>query len=150
MKHTALLVEKKVGECLSREERVALVDWQREELPMNMQAELLTLRRDTVQIIDAENNRFKEKNGRNRSREKNRRSRNQKAEKRKSRKNSPLLMNQKTHLRNEVELSPQRFLAESSTKGVSAQDLRSKFQPIYHIRHGFRTKICSELFLHES
>lgn len=42
-------------------------------------------------------------------------------------------MNQKTHLRNEVELSPQRFLAESSTKGVSAQDLRSKFQPIYHM-----------------
>ena len=41
-------------------------------------------------------------------------------------------MNQKTHLRNEVELSPQRFLAESSTTGVSAQDLRSKFQPIYH------------------
>src|SRR6266567_3185990 len=78
----------------------------------------------------------KKKNRRNRSREKNRRSRSQKAEKRKSRKNSPLLMNQKTHLRNEVELSPQRFLAETSTKGVSAQDLRSKFQPIYHQPRG--------------
>src|SRR2546428_12667808 len=73
----------------------------------------------------------KKKNRRNRSREKNRRSRSQKAEKRKSRKNSPLLMNQKTPLRNEVELSPKRFLAESSTKGGSAQDLRPKFQPIY-------------------
>jgi len=40
-------------------------------------------------------------------------------------------MNQKTHLRNEVELSPKRFLAESSTKGGSTQDLRPKFQPIY-------------------
>lgn len=42
-------------------------------------------------------------------------------------------MNWRTHLRNEVELSPQRFLPESSTKGVSAQDLRSKFQVIYHV-----------------
>src|SRR5712691_725916 len=84
----------------------------------------------------------KKKNRRNRSREKNRRSRSQKAEKRKSRKNSPLLMNQKTHLRNEVELSPKRFLAESSTKGGSAQDLRPKFQPIYHfyIREGNRKR----------
>ena len=41
-------------------------------------------------------------------------------------------MNRRTLLRNEVELSPKRFLAEGSTKGVSAQDLRSKFQPIYH------------------
>ncbi len=40
-------------------------------------------------------------------------------------------MNQKPPLRNEVELSPKRFLAESSTKGLSAQDLRPKFQPIY-------------------
>src|SRR3984893_5384624 len=76
----------------------------------------------------------KKKNRRNRSQEKNRRSRSQKAENRKSRKNSPLLMNQKTPLRNEVELSPKRFLAESSTKGGSTQDLRPKFQPIYHHR----------------
>jgi hypothetical protein len=42
-------------------------------------------------------------------------------------------MNQNTLLRNEVEVSPKRFLAETSTKGVSAQDLRSKFQPIYQL-----------------
>jgi hypothetical protein len=42
-------------------------------------------------------------------------------------------MNQKTPLRNEVELSPKRFLAESLTKGGSGQDLRPKFQPIYHV-----------------
>src|SRR6266568_189320 len=75
----------------------------------------------------------KKKNRRNMSRDKNRRSRSQKAEKRKSRKNSPLLMNPRTPLRNEVELSPKRFLAESSTKGGSAQDLRPKFQPIYQL-----------------
>jgi len=33
---------------LSREERVALVDWQREELPVNMQAELLSLNRSSL------------------------------------------------------------------------------------------------------
>jgi hypothetical protein len=32
-----------VGECLSREERVALVDWQREEMAISTQAELLSL-----------------------------------------------------------------------------------------------------------
>src|SRR5256885_13145757 len=76
----------------------------------------------------------KKKNRRNRSREKNRRSRSQKVEKRKSRKNSPLLMNQKTHLRNEVEHSAKHCLAECSTKGGSAQDLRPNIHPIYH-RH---------------
>src|SRR6266567_6037593 len=75
----------------------------------------------------------KKKNRRNRNQKKGRRSRSQKAEKPKSRKNSPLLTNQRTPLRNEVELSPKRFLAESSTKGGSAQDLRPKFQPIYQL-----------------
>ena len=74
----------------------------------------------------------KKKHRRNRSQKKNKRNQSQKAEKRKSRNNSLLLMNWRTLLRNEVELSPKRFLAEGSTKGVSAQDLRSKFQPIYH------------------
>jgi putative transposase len=37
-----------VGECLSREERVDLVDWQREELPVNTQAELLSLNRSSL------------------------------------------------------------------------------------------------------
>src|SRR5258708_28525093 len=76
----------------------------------------------------------KKKRRRNRNQEKNKRNQSQKAEKRKSRNDSLLLMNQKTPLRNEVELSPKRFLAESSTKGVSAQDLRSNFQPIYHLK----------------
>ncbi|HEY4036982.1 MAG TPA: hypothetical protein VGL94_23745, partial [Ktedonobacteraceae bacterium] len=48
-------------------------------------------------------------------------------------KNSPLPTNQRTPLRNEVELSPKHFLAETSTKGASAQDLRPKFQPIYQM-----------------
>ena len=73
----------------------------------------------------------KKKHRRNRSQQKNKRNQSQKAEKRKSRNNSLLLMNWRTLLRNEVELSSKRFLAEGSTKGVSAQDLRSKFQPIY-------------------
>src|SRR5437879_1291755 len=89
----------------------------------------------------------KKKNRRNRSREKNRRSPSQKAEKRKSRKNSPLLMNQKPHLRNEVEHSPKRFLAECSTKGGSAQDLRPKFQPIYHLPGFFHRYVVHWLFL---
>src|SRR5205807_2070838 len=75
----------------------------------------------------------KKKNRRNGNQKKNKRSQSQKAGKPKSRKNSPLLMNQKTHLRNEVELSAKRFLAESSTKEGSAQHLRPKFQPIYHL-----------------
>lgn len=37
-----------MGECLSREERVDLVDWQREELPVNTQAELLSLNRSSL------------------------------------------------------------------------------------------------------
>lgn len=40
--------QKKVGECLSREERIDLVDWQREELPVNTQAELLSLNRSSL------------------------------------------------------------------------------------------------------
>jgi putative transposase len=41
-------LKKKVGECLSREERVTLVDWQREELPLSTQAELLSLNRSSL------------------------------------------------------------------------------------------------------
>src|SRR6266487_5866633 len=48
----------------------------------------------------------KKMNRRNRSQEKNKRSRSQKAGKQKSRKNSPLPRNQRTHLRNESEFSP--------------------------------------------
>src|SRR6266567_8777942 len=75
----------------------------------------------------------KKKNRRNRNQKKGRRSRNQKAEKPKSRKSSPLLTNQRTPLRNEVEHSPKHFLAECSDKGVSAQDLRPNIQPIYQV-----------------
>src|SRR5258707_12542092 len=64
-------------------------------------------------------NASKKKNTRNRSREKNRRSRNQKTGKRKSRKNSPLLMNQRTPLRNEVDVSAQTIWAECSDKRLS-------------------------------
>src|SRR6266852_2571804 len=74
----------------------------------------------------------KKMNRRNRSQEKNKRSRSQKAGKQKSRKNSPLLTNQRTHLRNESEFSPKRFLDENSDKGVSAQYLRPNIHPIYH------------------
>jgi len=48
----------------------------------------------------------KKMNRRNRIQEKSKRSRSQKAGKQKSRKNSPLPMNQRTHLRNESEFSP--------------------------------------------
>lgn len=54
-----------------------------------------------------------------------------KKKKPKSRKNSPLLMNLRTLLRNEDEPSLKRFFAESSDKGVSAQDLHPNLQPIY-------------------
>lgn len=37
-----------MGECLSREERVILVDWQREELDVKTQAELLSLNRSSL------------------------------------------------------------------------------------------------------
>ena len=70
-------------------------------------------------------------NRRNRCQEKNKRSRSQKAGKQKSRKNSPLPTNQRTHLRNESEYSPKRFLAEYSDKGVSGQYLRPNIHPIY-------------------
>ncbi len=107
-------------------------------------AELLTLRRDKIQIIDAENNRLKEEltpkttvskktNRRNRSQEKNKRSRSQKVGKQKSWKNSPLPTNQRTHLRNESEFSPKKRLGENSDKGISGQYLRPNFHPIYHM-----------------
>lgn len=47
-KYTAWLAEKKVEECLSREERVTLVDWQREELAVSTQAALLSLNRSSL------------------------------------------------------------------------------------------------------
>src|SRR5438128_10427881 len=75
----------------------------------------------------------KKKSRRNRSQKKNKRGQSQKAGKLRSRKNSPLPMNPRTPLRNEVELSPKHFLAESSTKGGSTQDLRPKIQPIYQL-----------------
>src|SRR5260221_2857837 len=68
----------------------------------------------------------------NRSQEKNKRSRSQKAGKQKSRKNSPLPTNQRTHLRNESEFSSKRFLGEYSDKGISGQYLRPNIHPIYH------------------
>src|SRR5216684_298129 len=75
----------------------------------------------------------KKMNRRNRSQEKNKRSRSQKAGKQKSRKNSPLPTNQRTHLRNESEFSSKRFLGENSDKGVSGQYLRPNIHPIYQL-----------------
>jgi putative transposase len=37
-----------VGECLSREERASLVEWQKKELPVKTQAELLSLNRSSL------------------------------------------------------------------------------------------------------
>src|SRR6266567_3680715 len=95
-------------------------------------AELLTFRRDKIQIIDAENNRFKEEEQEKQESEEEQERPKPKGRKAKEPKNSPLPMNPRTPLRNEVELSPKHFLAESSTKGGSTQDLRPKIQPIYH------------------
>src|SRR5260370_13800351 len=74
----------------------------------------------------------KKMNRRNRNQEKNKRSRSHKAGKQKSRKNSSLPTNQRTHLRNESEYSPKRFWGEYSDKGVSGQYLRPNIHPIYH------------------
>src|SRR5436305_6903028 len=75
----------------------------------------------------------KKMNRRNRSQEKNKRSRSKKAGKQKSRKNSPLPRNQRTHLRNESEFSPKKRLGENSDKGVSGQYLRPNIHPIYQV-----------------
>src|SRR5260221_10476108 len=70
---------------------------------------------------------------RNRGQEKNKRSRSQKVGKQKSRKNSTLPTNLRTHLRNESEYSSKRFLGEYSDKGISGQYLRPNIHPIYQL-----------------
>jgi hypothetical protein len=99
-------------------------------------AELLTLRRDKIQIIDAENNRFKEEEQEKQESAEEQKKPKPKAGKQKSWKNSPLPTNRRTHLRNESEFSSKRFLGEYSDKGVSGQYLRPNIHPIYHFRKG--------------
>jgi len=41
-------LKKKLEECLSRDERVALIEWKREELAVSTQAELLSLNRPSL------------------------------------------------------------------------------------------------------
>src|SRR5436305_10997108 len=73
----------------------------------------------------------KKTNRRNRNQEKNKRSQ---KEKEKSRKNNPQPTKQRSHLRNEFEFPSKRFLGENSNKGLSGQDLRSNFHPIYQVK----------------
>src|SRR5260221_9444890 len=80
---------------------------------------------------------------RNRGQEKNKRSRSQKVGKQKSRKNSTLPTNLRTHLRNESKYSSKRFLGEYSDKGISGQYLRPNIHPIYHHRIKRRVRIFS-------
>src|SRR6266436_2641539 len=91
---------------------------------------------------------------RNRSREKNRRRRSQKAERRKSRKNSPLPTNQRTHLRNESEFSSKHFLGEYSDKGLPAQALPLRLLRYDHVLKqvcdGLSTSLEAEVFWQQS